>query len=214
MLAAIQAIRDFYQIGASSLKTQTKRMAYGRMNAEAANVGLSEEMLRKARKFASPRDGGFTKAQMEQLCKQCVKHGFAIGVSHVIVLLSVPKDRRLSIQRDAIAGQWSRARLEVEKKKRFGKRSNTAKTPTPPATLEDAYVRLADLCGQWKRYYESMLFQIVPGAKSTLSSTLDDFPARFREKLELVSVKIEELEREASKLMSQRRGRRKTSNHR
>ena len=86
---AIKAIRAFYATGLKSLDTHPVRMAYGKMEIQAAKTRLNQEMLRKARVFAAPKAGGYTERQLDQLCEQCEKHGFALGISTVVLLISV-----------------------------------------------------------------------------------------------------------------------------
>lgn len=201
---AIQAVQDFFVTGLASLASSSPSR-YGKVATEAAELGLSAEMLRKARKFASAEDGGYTKAQLERLCRQCKEHGFAIGVSHIIVLLSVSKEHRAGLQKEAIEGHWSRADLEREKKQRFGKRRDTARTPESPRSLEEAYVRLADLCGRWKRIHRSMQFYSMLEGKGRPAAAVDQLPPRLRGMLERVTARIEELEQEVLSTMSRRR---------
>lgn len=210
MQAAVQAVHHFYDTGVQSLAS-IGQSRYGKVATEAAELGLSAEMLRKARKFANSKDGGYTRKELDRLCRLCEENGFAIGVSHVIVLLSVPKNQRTQIQREAIKGHWSRADLELEKKRRFGKRRNTAKTPRSPRNLEEAYLRLAGLCGQWKRFHKSMDFysKLTDGR---VAAVITELPPRFRSMLEQTTARIVAMEREATKIMSQRRGRKQAKN--
>src|SRR4051794_26826162 len=82
----LQDLRRFHATGAKSLERCPGRMLYGRMAREAARYDLHPEMLRKARQFAA----AYTVPELDRLVASCERRGHAVGLSHVIRLLTVP----------------------------------------------------------------------------------------------------------------------------
>jgi hypothetical protein len=155
--ASLDQLRRFHAAGRASLESHPHRLAYGAA-ASARVLGFAGEMLRKARAFADERTG-YTEAEVERLLAACQAAGYAIGVSHVIKLLSVTtpdgqadRRRRLALQTAAIRERWSRRRLEEEIRQRVGARRPLAgRRVRPPRDAGDARHKLALFCGQWRR---------------------------------------------------------------
>jgi hypothetical protein len=147
---SLRAVRDFHAIGRGSLDRHPGgRMPYGGVTAEAERVGLHPEMLRKARAFAA----AYREEELGQLFKLCRRHRYALGVSHVIRLLSVPDKRlRTAMQRRLVTGDWSYADLEFEILKEQGIRSPTVgRRRRVPSDGHEACLQLARFCEQWRR---------------------------------------------------------------
>lgn len=145
---SLQAVRAFHAVGRKSLDRHPDAVGYGSMEAEAERLGVSAEMLRKARAFA----GAYTDADLDDLYALADGHDFPLGVSHVIRLLSIPTRSRARFQRATVQGRWSKRRLDAEIRKRFGNRQPAAgRRQASPETAEDAYYAIARLCHQWQR---------------------------------------------------------------
>lgn len=155
--SALDQVRRFHAAGRASLSDHPDRIAYGRA-ASAGVDGFLGEMLSKARAFADERTG-YTDVELERLLAACRAHGFPMGVSHVIKLISVTtpdgradRRRRLALQTAAIRERWSRRRLEEEIRQRLGVRRPLAgRRVRPPRDAGDALYRLSQFCGHWRR---------------------------------------------------------------
>jgi hypothetical protein len=87
----LQQLRAFHQRGLTSVKEHPRNgNVYGVISASAAKAGDSGELLRKARIFAD-KDSGYSRMEFEQLLNTCNRAGHALGLSHIVRLLSVPK---------------------------------------------------------------------------------------------------------------------------
>ncbi len=159
-----QSLRDiekFYDQGKGSLEQYRERMAYGGM-LEVQKRGTSTEMLRKARVCADPKVG-YTRRELDQLIKDARESGYALGFSHIIRLLSVPKgEARCRLERLAIAGKWSRNRLDSEILKKFGQRRALAgRHAHTPEDAGEALVSIAKLSRKWK----GLMQEVMPAGK-------------------------------------------------
>lgn len=197
---AIQAIRGYYAVGQKSLDEHPGRMAHGGMDAEAAEYGLNPETLRKARVFADPTDG-YTPKQLDRLCELCKKHDFAMGVSFIPLLLSVPKKDRAAMQRQLIKEGWSRARLNREIKARFGKRRDAGRKPTPVNDVTDAFVRLSQFCGQWHSLCDALREEPADGVEAVWA----ELPRAVQRAIGSVDEAMGSVEKRVAKAMVARR---------
>ena len=119
---ALAEIRRLYATGRSSLEPYPQRMGYGEMKSEAERLGYNPETLRKARAFKE----NYSEKELDTLCAHARKHQFAIPVSHVVRLQSVPTEHRTALQQELIQHKWSKRELDGEIRKRFGNRMPTA----------------------------------------------------------------------------------------
>jgi hypothetical protein len=151
----LRQLRAFYNRGLASVKQHPRNgNVYGMIAASAAEAGDSGELLRKARIFAD-KDDGYSRSEFERLLKSCDRGGHALGLSHIVRLLSLPKARgkRRAMQDAAIENRWSRRRLDAEIASLYGNRAKNAvgKKAAKPDTVEVALYRIARQCEQWRR---------------------------------------------------------------
>ena len=159
---SLKDIEKFYAQGSESFeRNPERRMAYGGM-LEVQKRGTSPEMLRKARAFADPKVG-YTRRELDRLIKDARHAEYALGFSHIIRLLSVPKgEARCRLEQLAIAGKWSRNRLDSEILKEFGQRRALAgRHAHTPDDAGEALVSIAKLCRRWK----GLMQEIMPAGK-------------------------------------------------
>jgi len=116
--AAIQKIQEFFQIGQELTQKQSHKASYGQdtVGAEAKKYNLNPDTIRKARQFADPVRG-YTASEVKELCSlirtlQTNQRGAIFGRTHLIRLLSVPKQKRGKVQKLAIERRGSMAELE------------------------------------------------------------------------------------------------------
>lgn len=156
---AIRGIKDFHATGRKLPPKASHREAYnqGTIQTAGEKVGLSAEAARQARQFADPA-AGFTAVELQELCALIkeVQPGQddalpVFGKTHLIRLLSVPKSRRPALQRAAVRGAWSTARLEGEIAAKFGTRRDGGRKRQVPQDLVGLLVQLEGVCEGWRR---------------------------------------------------------------
>lgn len=197
--AVLQDLRRFYDAGAKSIEQCPGRIWYGRVGREAARYKLHPEMLRKARAIAK----AYTERDLDRLVSLCEKRGHALGLSHLIRLVSVPEDQRDQFQREAVDGRWSHKRIGEEIRKRFGnRRPAVGRRRRVPADAEDAYYQLDQFCDQWRRLYRVLQDPARDGAaERTLRGDLSN---AVRKQLRETNEAIQKLARFASKRLQGR----------
>ena len=180
---ALRRVRSFYDLGCKSLKSNSGRMQYGMMKDEASRFGVSEELLRKARQFADPEQG-YALQELRVILSQCRKAGFALGTTHVIRWLTVPKRRRGRIERQTIAEKWNMSRLEAEIAKEFGSRRAGGRRRRIPTDSLGILIQLETLCDEWRRWRENLVRE---PDESEQKGTEQDLPAAVRKRLSVVT---------------------------
>jgi hypothetical protein len=187
--AALRRVRKFYDLGCKSLGRVPGRMEYGRMRDEASHFGLSEELLRKARQFADPQ--GYTPKELNAVLSQCRKAGFALGTTHVIRWLTIPKRRRARIERLTITERWNLSRLEAEIALEFGSRKAGGRRRRIPADSLGVLIQLESLCDGWRRWRESLVREPDDADKQSVDR---DLPSSVRRRLSVVTKDVAELQ--------------------
>jgi hypothetical protein len=146
---AISDIREFHRVGRQSLKTFPDRLPHGRSKRLARFEGMNNvDQLEKARAFAKD----FTLREMEDMCAEITNGKFPVGVSHLIRLLWLPKNRRWKFLRDTIQGRWSCRRLGAAIQLAIGRRRRAGRPPSVRDAAEGLQ-KLRTLCEQWRRLY-------------------------------------------------------------
>lgn len=148
VMSARDRVTRFYEVGRASLKRNPGRMHYGAAETEARIFGLSAELLRKARQFADPVRG-YSLNELRAVLRLSQKTGFALGTTHIIRWLTIPKQRRARIERRTIAGRWNMSRVEAEIRKEFGARRFGGRRRQIPADTLGVLVQLESLCDEW-----------------------------------------------------------------
>jgi hypothetical protein len=126
-----------------------------RLEKVARELNLNEEIARKLRQFADPKNGGYSRAELNALCRVCKENGFVIGTQYVIRLLSISKERgeRARFQEEAIENHWTCARLETEIRARYGRRDRRAgRRPRIPNNLGDLLATIQRQSERWLRF--------------------------------------------------------------
>lgn len=158
--AAIRGIEAFHAAGAKLPAKGAHAGTYGKQEVGTAGgrFGLSGETARQARQFADP-EAGYTAADLEALyalmrAKQPRQpDGSPVyGRTHAVRLLSVrPKRDRVALQRAAVAGAWSAARLAAEIAARYGPRRAGGRRPRVYGDETGLLGQLDRLCEGWRR---------------------------------------------------------------
>jgi len=187
----LEQVRKFHGQGLASLGRFPDRVGYGSMKA-VVERGQKPEMLRKARQFANP-DTGYSPGELDALVTRCEAKVYPLGISHVIRLLSIPKNggQRKALEQKAIAGRWSRRRLDIEVRKVIGPQRAFAGRPCrKPENKDDALVMIAQVCRRW----EGLMHVLMPDGKSELA-----LPAVVVKRMRQADAVMRDLAREVEK---------------
>jgi hypothetical protein len=139
---AIREIRAYHKKGIESLEELRGRGKRGDrdIDAQAERLGWNPTRLHKARQFAH-REDGYSRKQLDELCRLLREHRTILGVSHVYLLVTVPWPEREEIQRECIEGKWSTAELQAEFKRRYGTRRKGGRRRQVPSDRRTLYSR-------------------------------------------------------------------------
>jgi len=209
---ANRRIRAFYALGRKSLDREPGRMAYGEMTAEAARFQVSEEILRKSRRFADP-ERGYSKADLMAILRSwrsaSSSASFVLGTTHFIRWLTVPKPKRAKIEQRTISEGWSLTRLEREIAAQFGARKLGGRRRRIPTDSLSILVQLESLCDEWRRWHENLTRDPDEHERK---GTAEQLPEKILRPLRLLSKEMGELqvlvETEIQKQRPKRRGKR------
>lgn len=103
------------QLAALGRKGGQSRYGSRWIEREAKKRGLPVPTVRNFILFAERYD----QAELKELCAECLLEGYELSFGHVVRLLAVRStSRRQSIQRAALRGHWSIARLNLELRRR------------------------------------------------------------------------------------------------
>jgi hypothetical protein len=120
-------LREWYDRGQAS---REKGKDFGFADGQRSGAA---ELLSKARTFANPASG-YSRDEFDRLVERCEQAGYAIGFSHVILLLRLPRGKlRADLQARAIAGRWSKRRLGAQVARARARRARRAKQRPPGA---------------------------------------------------------------------------------
>ena len=204
--AGIRRLRAFHDAGRHSLKEHPDRLPFGRAKRLAKSAGItSADTLAKARRFADPQLG-YDTDQLKRLRERCRKAGFALGISHVILLLSVPRRQRDSLERQAIQGRWSFRELRRAIRQRVPVRpshSMVGRRPKRPRNSSETYAMLAGYALQWRRFME--MLELPPAdARKAQATILDELTPSCRSAIEDASEAIQRLEKASRRALRRR----------
>jgi hypothetical protein len=194
---AIETIKEFHEIGQSSLTSRPGRGEYKdrAIDREAEEKVINPDTLRKARKFAEV----YTDDELDALCSliEEVQPAQAstkaiFGKTHIIRLLSVSsKRKRQAFQRRAVKGGWSVDELESEINCEQGARRAGGKRPRLPAEVSGCLSKLERRCESWRRWYRELARKRKKGEAKR--AHLDDLPPDLGNEIRKVSDAVGEL---------------------
>jgi hypothetical protein len=157
--AAIEQLRDFHRIGSNSLRRRGERAAYGgkQAEAEAGELGISPDILRKLRQFADP-ETGYDAGELEELCRLCREHGRSWGIKHLTIIIRVRKagGKRAAVQRRAIKNGWTTSELKDEVLRRFGRRRSGGRKPAVRSDVQGVLGQIEAACLRWVRLHAEL----------------------------------------------------------
>jgi len=168
------------------------------MDGEAGRRKINTDIARKKRQFADPNHG-YTDDELDELCRLCEEHSCAFGVTLVYKLLTIKsRKQRETFQRRAITNRWTLAELEVELRRRFGRRGKGGRKPKAPASKDEALVQLDSMSLTWTRWYDALATDpsLDTPAKSGPRITVEDLPPPVQAQLKKIQRLLKQLRRE------------------
>ena len=154
--ATARAVRAYWERGRSSLAERPT--AGGDFEPYAQGLGWAATRLRKARQFASPEAGGYTREQLAGLCRLIRRHRPLFGAAHVGALVTLPwGEGRAKLQRDCIEKNWSRSALlaAIAGRRGRGRADGGGRKPSVPGEPGLARARLRRMARGWERWCEA-----------------------------------------------------------
>lgn len=210
---AIKAIKDFHTLGVSLPEKQDHKDAYdqGTIEAEAKKKGISGDTLRKARQFADPKEG-CTASELRELVKfirevqpdQDDKLA-VFSKTHIIRLVSVPKRRRLSLQKKAIEEGWSTAKLETEIATRYGTRRSGGRKGHVPRDAIGLLTQIEKMCETWRRWLAEVTPDATEDDADVEHAMLAELPKAIQQQVRSVGAGLAELQKSVTAELKTRR---------
>ncbi|WP_439626998.1 hypothetical protein [Gemmata sp.] len=179
---AVRAIRELHAAGRKVPPKQSHRDAYNQGTVQVAGeqLGLSAEAARQARQLADPA-AGYTADELRELCDLIreVQPGQGddlpvFGKTHLVRMLTVPKPRRPVLQRAAVRGAWSTARLESEIAAKFGSRRAGGRKRRVPQDANGLLIQIEGMCEAWRRLLTEI--DVDVGEENPGHAVLADLP--------------------------------------
>jgi hypothetical protein len=190
---AVEALLKRHQQGLDLLADYPIGKAYGSkaIKTVADDWGINEDTLRKMRVFADERKG-YSPAELEGLCAECLKYGRPLGFSFIVKFLTITEKReRACFQREAIRNDWSLIRVKHELVARYGRRRRGGKRPAIPATVRELLADLETKCIGWQRLIAVLHSDSNP---DTSGLRWQDLPQEVQKRLERAAKAIEGLQ--------------------
>lgn len=158
---AIEKLQRFHELG-SAAPRHRENFGEGKLVRQAEELRINADTLRKGRAFADP-EKGYSRAELKQLIRQLQSHDYVnpnwkFGISHMIRLISVPKDggHRLSLQQELITKEWSCAQLDDVIRQRYKLRDVGGRRRRVPEDSAGLLTQVAKECDRWNRWFLSL----------------------------------------------------------
>ena len=158
---------------------------------EAAERKTNLDTLRKLRQLVDPKRGGYTRDELAELCRQCMRGGHPISRSVLFQLLRIQDTaERAKFAERLIKERWKRQRVNVEIRKRFGARRSGGRKRKLPIAVPDAMAALDGMCRDWLRWCA----QLEDTESDTPHVAWNQLPTDVRRQLESARQAIETLQ--------------------
>jgi hypothetical protein len=156
--SAVQILREYHAMGQRSLERDPSRLAVG------------SELLRASRRFAR----AYGERDLERLIRRCERYRMALGRTYVDRFVTIVDNReRSSLEEEVIRGRWSRLVLDLEIRRRYGRRRRAGRKPHVPADVPTALSDLFRVCLRITRWGD-----MIQAEDAAIS--LDDLPELVR----------------------------------
>lgn len=150
---AISVILERFEIGKEIFRRCGKTSPRGLIATLAEEHGVNRDTAQKLRAMADP-DTGYTKAEINRLCRDFRKTGYSLTVSHFVKLVSVPKGRKRDrLTAKAIENRWSTHELQAEILAVQGRRQVGGRRPKV-VTGKAFEKELSNTLWSWNRWIE------------------------------------------------------------
>jgi hypothetical protein len=199
---AIAKLESFHAIGRETLDAYRDRLPHGVAPVLAERHGMHPEILRSARRFASPARDGYSRKDLDRLVGRMRRYRFALHRSHLIKLLTVrDRDERSRLELDVIQGRWSRRQLDFELRLRRGKLMHAGRRPRQVATSEEAALSVLRAAETLLRVFAQF------GVGDSLKAEDVDVPAppELEREMQRCHETLQELVQRARRTVSERR---------
>lgn len=151
MPAAIDRLREYHRMGTEIL-TEFGAGRNPGMDEIKNRYGLAVHVIRVLRKFADNKHG-YTKAELNELCAQCLEHTYVVGLTQLRHLVTIgDKKVRARFQRQMIRGKWSNSETAAELVRRFGRRRKGGRKPHVATDVPGVLVQLEGFAVAWRRW--------------------------------------------------------------
>jgi hypothetical protein len=189
--AAIKKLREFHDIGHRSLKNLPENRGYGSSlaKAEAQELGMNEDTLRKARQFADlyPDD------DLGELISLCRQHEFALTTTYIIQFVRVPvKHERCRLQEKVIAKHWKTTKLRRAITSRYGPRRAGGRRPAIPDDKTGLLSQIEAMCDSWLRWHFALKAEPDGNGKKAAAALL---PTALLKKVDGTVAQLRKLQR-------------------
>jgi hypothetical protein len=214
---AVRQIRELHRKGRESLAALPGRGRQGQQDIRAQAERLrrlqpdmrwSEAKLRLARQFADPAVG-YTREQLDGLCRLLRQHRAHFSTSHVGILLAAPATRRAELQRACLEEDWGTMELDAEVKARFGRRRPAGRKRRVAADPVLALVQLDAMLDTLLRWH-AVAAEAKPGGGRKKKSVLDALPEGVRDRVRRLSRSLRRLREDVKAALEEARARRRS----
>ena len=134
----------------------TQKQPYGRAGEIAARKKVSPATLCAARHFASE----ISSDDLERIFDAAERKKFPVTLTHLVVLMTIPKKDRRRVEQRMIKGSMSVATLKASVKAEFGNRRHGGRPPKTPNEVDDCWLeieRRTFACVRWSEAFADFL---------------------------------------------------------
>lgn len=142
-----------HELGTRAL---AQKQPYGKAGEIAARKKVSPATLCAARHFASE----ISSADLERIFEAAERKKFPVTLTHLVVLMTIPKKDRRRVEQRMIKGSMSVATLKASVKAEFGNRRHGGRPPKIPIEVVDCWLeieRRTFACVQWSKAFAAFL---------------------------------------------------------
>lgn len=153
--SAIKELIKFHEVGRACLDQYPGTMPPGAAAKLSARYKLHHEVIRLARRFASPKHGGYSKRDLDRLFGRSRRYVCPLNRTCVTKLLTVQDAaERSELELDMIRERWSKSDLDDALRLRYGKRMYAGRRPKRAKNRNDAALQILRAVEQAQRALE------------------------------------------------------------
>lgn len=144
---------DRHQLGSQSLDEERE---YGKAQEIAKSKSVSPAILCAARQLAAE----FSSDDLDRIFKAAESKKFPVTLTHLVVLMTIPKKDRRHVEQQMIKGRMSVATLKASVKAKYGNRRAGGRRPKTPNEVADCWMdieRRTLACVHWSKAFADFL---------------------------------------------------------